>query len=106
MGKLDGKVAEVTGRGSGIGRATALLFAEEGAKISIFDWNKKSGDETVKMIKERGGEAISLLVDVSKSSQVKCGIKETVKKGIILWRHGNSRDALQCMSNVFGILLR
>ena len=44
---LEGKVGLVTGAGSGIGRATALVFAREGARVAVADWNEKSADETV-----------------------------------------------------------
>src|SRR5437899_11626352 len=57
-GRLDGKVALVTGGASGIGRATALTFAREGAKLIIADMNEDGGQQTVHMITEKGGEAI------------------------------------------------
>ena len=50
-GLVDGKVALVTGAGSGIGRAAALVFAKEGAKVIVSDMMVESGEETVKMIK-------------------------------------------------------
>jgi len=53
--RLEGKVAVITGAGSGIGRATAKLFAKEGAKILVADYNAKSGQETVDQIKKAGG---------------------------------------------------
>ncbi|HWR71021.1 MAG TPA: SDR family oxidoreductase [Dehalococcoidia bacterium] len=70
MGKLAGKVAVITGAGSGIGRASALLFAKEGAKIVVADFVPPGGHETVKMIKEAGGDAIFVEVNVSKSAEV------------------------------------
>jgi len=63
--KLKDKVAVITGAGSGIGRATALLFAEEGAKVVVADYSVEGGEETVKRVKEKGGEAIFVAVDVS-----------------------------------------
>ncbi len=78
MGKLDGKVALITGSGSGIGRATALLFAREGAKLMVADYVPAGGQETVRMIKEAGGEAAFIEVDVSKSADVQRMIKTTV----------------------------
>ncbi len=76
--KLANKVAIITGAGSGMGRVSAILFAEEGAKIVVADINKKAADETVKLIQEKGGEATSVEVDVSKSNDVKNMIKSTV----------------------------
>lgn len=79
MGKLDGKVALITGSGSGIGRATALLFAREGARVVVADYVPAGGEETVRMIKETGGEATFVEVDVSKSADVQKMIKATVE---------------------------
>lgn len=70
MGKLDGKVALITGAGSGIGRASALLFAKEGARIVVADFVPEGGNETVKMIKEAGGEASFVEVNVSRPPDV------------------------------------
>ena len=78
MGRLDGKVATITGAGSGMGRATAILFAKEGAKVVVSDWVTKGGEETVKMIKEAGGEATYVHADVSKEAAVKKMIKTAV----------------------------
>ena len=75
MGRLDGKVALITGAGSGIGRATALLFAKEGAKVVVADYVPQGGHETVKMIKEAGGQAVFAEVNVSRSSDVQKMIK-------------------------------
>jgi len=80
MGKLDGKVALITGAGSGIGRATALLFVKEGAKVVVVDYVPEGGEETVKMIREAGGEAIFIDADVSKAADVERMIKTTVDK--------------------------
>jgi NAD(P)-dependent dehydrogenase (short-subunit alcohol dehydrogenase family) len=55
-GQVQGKIALVTGGGSGIGRATAIALAREGAKVMIADYVPEGGDRTVKLIKEKGGE--------------------------------------------------
>jgi NAD(P)-dependent dehydrogenase (short-subunit alcohol dehydrogenase family) len=78
MGRLDGKVAIITGAGSGMGQAAAILFAKEGAKVVVADWVAKNGEETVKMIKEAGGEAIFVKVDVSKAEDAKRMVKTAV----------------------------
>jgi len=78
MGKLEGKVALITGAGSGIGQATALLFAKEGAKVAVADYVPAGGQETVRMIKEAGGEAIFIEADVSKATDVERMVKTTV----------------------------
>jgi len=77
-GRLQGKVALVTGAGSGIGRATALAFAEEGAKVVAVDVVLEGIEETVITIKESGGEAISVKTDVSQSQQVEAMIETVV----------------------------
>ena len=58
MGLVSGKVALVTGSGAGIGRAAALKFAEEGAKVIVSDVNIDGGNETVALVKRKGGDAI------------------------------------------------
>jgi NAD(P)-dependent dehydrogenase (short-subunit alcohol dehydrogenase family) len=78
-GTLDGKVALVTGAASGIGRATALTFAREGAKLVVADMNEDGGQQTVHMITENGGEAMFVQVDVSSASQIEAMISKTVE---------------------------
>lgn len=68
--KLKGKVAVITGAGSGIGRATAALFAREGARVVIAEINETSGAETARRIQAEGGEAFSVTTDVSSSESV------------------------------------
>jgi NAD(P)-dependent dehydrogenase (short-subunit alcohol dehydrogenase family) len=78
-GTLDGKVALVTGGASGIGRASALAFAREGAKLVIADMNVDGGNQTVHMITENGGEATFVPVDVTSAAQIEAMISKTVE---------------------------
>lgn len=74
--ELNNKVAIVTGGSFGIGRATAILFANRGAKVVVADWVEDQ--ETVETIKKNGGEAIFVKCDVSKESEVKAMVEKTV----------------------------
>ncbi len=76
--RLKGKVALITGAGEGLGRASALLFAEEGAKVVVNDYIADIGEETVKMVKEKGGEASFFQADVSNSREIQEMIKFTM----------------------------
>jgi dihydroanticapsin dehydrogenase len=67
--RLNGKVAMVTGGGSGIGRSTCLLFAEEGATVFLSDLNGEGGRETVRLIEAAGGAAKFLQADMSQESE-------------------------------------
>ena len=69
-GRVENKVALITGGGSGIGRATALLFGREGAKVLVADYNAEGGESTVKTIKEAGGTAVFHAADVSNPQDV------------------------------------
>jgi NAD(P)-dependent dehydrogenase (short-subunit alcohol dehydrogenase family) len=64
--KLENKVAVITGGGSGMGRAAALLFAVEGAKVAVVDLDEKGAAETAKRITAAGGQATAIRADVSK----------------------------------------
>src|SRR5207253_3521817 len=78
-GRVAGKVALVTGGASGIGRATALMFAREGAKLIIADMNEEGGQQTVHMITENGGEAIFVKTDVTQATAVEALISKAVE---------------------------
>ena len=75
---LKGKVAIVTGGASGIGRATALVFAREGARVVVADVAADGGKETVNLIKETGAGAFFAQCDVSKASDVEGMVKKAV----------------------------
>lgn len=79
MGIVSGKVALVTGSGAGIGRATALQFAAEGAQVVVSDIHKEDGEETVALIKGAGGEGIYIACDVGDPDAVSALIAGTVK---------------------------
>jgi NAD(P)-dependent dehydrogenase (short-subunit alcohol dehydrogenase family) len=78
-GCVEGKVALVTGGASGIGRATALTFAREGAKLIVADMHEDAGQQTVHMLTEQGGEAIFVRTDVSKAVEVQALISKAVE---------------------------
>jgi len=77
-GVVAGKVALVTGASSGIGRATALAFAREGAKVVVADVTVEGGEETVAQVKNAGGEAIFVKTDVSKAVEVEALVAKAV----------------------------
>src|SRR5208283_2640724 len=77
--RLQGKVALITGAGSGMGRAASVLFAREGARVAAIDVIEASAAETARLIKAAGGEAISLRADVSDSEDAHAMVEETVR---------------------------
>jgi 3-oxoacyl-[acyl-carrier protein] reductase len=68
--RLAGKVSIITGAGQGIGRATALKFAKEGAKVAVCDINMTTVDETVRLVREAGGETAGFRVDVTDKDSI------------------------------------
>jgi NAD(P)-dependent dehydrogenase (short-subunit alcohol dehydrogenase family) len=76
MRKLENKIALVTGAATGIGRATAIALAKEGAKVMVTDINETEGLETVNRIKKEGGQAKFFQLDVSKKEQVDAAVME------------------------------
>lgn len=79
MGLVSEKIALVTGAAAGIGQATALKFAEEGAKVVVSDVDKDGGNETVARIHEKGGEAFFAEADISSAEDVRELIAKTIK---------------------------
>lgn len=79
MGKLDGKVAIVTGGGSGFGKGACLLFADEGASVSVVDIDEKAGNEVVGEVEAAGGKAIFVKADISKDTDARAMVARTVE---------------------------
>lgn len=78
--KLAGKVAIITGSGMGIGRATALRFAQEGAKVVVSDFDPQAGNETVDMIVKAGGEAMFVRTNVAETGDVQNMVKTVMER--------------------------
>lgn len=76
--RLEGKVAVVTGGGSGIGRATAQLMAQEGARVMVADLDAEAGRETARQIKASGGKAMAVETDITRADQVEALVGKTV----------------------------
>src|SRR3972149_5831482 len=78
--KLQGKIALVTGGGTGIGKATAIIFAQEGAAVAVAGRRENKLGDTVSVIKKNGGKAIYIVGDISKVGDTKRIVNETVHK--------------------------
>src|SRR5438270_2352488 len=72
-------VAFVTGGGSGIGRATALAFAREGASVTVADVSEQGSQETAHLIEEKGGHALAVKCDVTRVEDVKAALDQTIE---------------------------
>jgi NAD(P)-dependent dehydrogenase (short-subunit alcohol dehydrogenase family) len=79
-GNLDGKVAFVTGAASGIGRATALAFAREGANVVVADIDQRGSQDTAGAIEDLGGQALAVVCDVTRSEDVQTALTRTVER--------------------------
>lgn len=110
MDRLKGKVAVVTGGGSGMGRSSCVLFAKEGAKVVVAELDAKTGQETVEIIKKAGGDAVFVKTDVSNPSDCQRMVKTAVdtygkldilfnNAGIIGWEGVPLADATLEMFN-------
>ena len=80
IGRVENKIALVTGGGSGLGRATVQALAREGAKVLVADLNLESAHETVIMVAETGGEASAFAMDVTVAAQVEAMVQMTVER--------------------------
>jgi NAD(P)-dependent dehydrogenase (short-subunit alcohol dehydrogenase family) len=78
-GFYQGKVAFVTGAGSGIGRAAALAFARAGASVTVADISEQGSRETTRLIEEQGGHALSVRCDVTRTEDVKAALGRTIE---------------------------
>jgi NAD(P)-dependent dehydrogenase (short-subunit alcohol dehydrogenase family) len=91
VGMLEGRAGLVTAAGSGIGRASALAFAAEGALVGVSDINDDAGNETVEQIHARGGEAFYLHADAGNEADVEHLVGEVVDRyGRLDWAHNNA----------------
>ena len=80
MGKLNGKVAVITGAASGMGRATALLFAKEGAAVVLTDLNSQGGETAVAECAAAGGRAVFQRTDVTSEADIKAAVDRAVRE--------------------------
>ena len=78
--RLKGKIAIITGAGSGIGKASALLFAKEGASVVVADLNDEAGSAVVKQINSEGGNALLVKTDVTNAASIQKMVKATIDK--------------------------
>ena len=78
--KLKDKVALVTGAGSGIGQATAVLFAQEGAKVAVVDVREDAAKGTTEQIERAGGHALAIRADVAKAADIQAAVNQTLAR--------------------------
>lgn len=77
--KLDGKVALITGAGSGLGRQSSLLFSAEGARVAVVDIDGDRAEQTCKLVSEAGGDAIAITADVAAKDEIDAAVRQTVE---------------------------
>lgn len=101
MPRLQGKVALITGAGTGIGRATAKLFAQEGARVVVAEINATAGEQTVNLITQAGGDAIAMQTDVTDPDSLQRTIETAVQHyGALHVLHNNAGGSTARDSNV------
>jgi len=93
MSLLENKIALITGAGAGIGRASALLFSQEGAKVALFSRTKKSVEETADMVRKIGGDVVVIVGDVANADDSKRAVSTVI----------NTYGQLNCAFNNAGI---
>jgi NAD(P)-dependent dehydrogenase (short-subunit alcohol dehydrogenase family) len=111
--RLDGKVALITGGGSGIGRETTLLFSAEGARIVVVDINDEAGQETVRMVEDQGGQASYVHADISNATDCETMIRtaeETYGQLNVLFNnagisHARDDDAIATEEDVWDLTM-
>ena len=79
LSEYEGRVAFVTGAGSGIGRATTLAFAARGARVAVVDRSAEAAEETARLVTQAGGDALAITADVSSEPEVASAVAETVR---------------------------
>src|SRR5262249_3845903 len=90
-GRLAGKVALITGAGMGMGRETAVLFAEESARVVVADIDAEAANGTVARVEKAGGQAVAVVGDVAVESDVQRMVEEAVRRfGALHVLHNNA----------------
>jgi len=101
MSRLAGKVALITGAGTGIGRATASAMAAQGAKVVVAEINAAAGEQTAQIVAQAGGECIAVTTDVTREESVKAAIDTAVRHyGALHILHNNAGGSTPVDSTV------